>query len=227
MSRAESSDAVLAFDLYGTLVDPIAVAVELDRLLPGQGRAIAKLWRQKQLEYSFRMTVMDRYRDFHWLTFQSLRFALASSGAAMPADQQAKLVELYDHLSPFGDAVPALTELRALGRRTVVFSNGSPGMIANCLVNSGLSEYFDDWISVDAARQFKPSAAAYDHLARALDIDRPLIRLVSCNAFDIDGARNAGLATAWVNRTGGPFDGVDEPPEITIRTLAELILVRP
>ena len=55
---------VLAFDLYGTLVDPIAIAGELGQVLgDSAGREAARLWRLKQLEYSFRLTAMGRYED--------------------------------------------------------------------------------------------------------------------------------------------------------------------
>jgi 2-haloacid dehalogenase len=56
---------VLAFDLYGTLVDPIAISTELGQVLGGcDGREAARLWRLKQLEYSFRLTAMGQYEDF-------------------------------------------------------------------------------------------------------------------------------------------------------------------
>ncbi len=58
---------VLAFDLYGTLVDPIAVSSELDLVLGGSdGAEVARLWRLKQLEYSFRLTAMGHCEDFRW-----------------------------------------------------------------------------------------------------------------------------------------------------------------
>ena len=48
---------VLAFDLYGTLIDPIAISGEPDRVPDGSGgHPVARLWRLKQLEYSFRLT---------------------------------------------------------------------------------------------------------------------------------------------------------------------------
>ncbi|WP_165949091.1 haloacid dehalogenase type II [Kribbella turkmenica] len=215
--------SVLAFDLYGTLVDPIAIAAELDRMLPGgDGRAIAGLWRQKQVEYSFRATVMDRYRDFRWATEQALRFAAAACDVSLSPEQHADLTALYDHLQPFEDAAPALRDLRAAGHRLVVFSNGSPDMIGNCLANSGLGKDLDSWVSIDPVRAFKPAAIVYHHLVETLDADVASVRLVSCNAFDIDGAHAAGLATAWVNRSGGPFDGLDEHPLTTVSSLTEL-----
>jgi hypothetical protein len=52
---------VLAFDLYGTLVDPIAVSSELDQVLGGSdGAEAARLRRLKQPEYTFRLTAMIR-----------------------------------------------------------------------------------------------------------------------------------------------------------------------
>jgi 2-haloacid dehalogenase len=97
---------VLAFDLYGTLVDPIAISSELDQVLGDSGgREAARLWRLKQLEYSFRLTAMGHYEDFRWVTSRALDFALASVGVSLPDGQARRLIELYDHLRPFPDAV--------------------------------------------------------------------------------------------------------------------------
>ena len=83
LAGAAGGREVLAFDLYGTLVDPIAISSELSRLLGDRdGREVARLWRLKQLEYSFRLTAMGRYEDFRWVTSRALDFALASFGAA-------------------------------------------------------------------------------------------------------------------------------------------------
>jgi 2-haloacid dehalogenase len=96
---------VLAFDLYGTLVDPIAIASELGQLLGDSGgREAARLWRLKQLEYSFRLTAMGHYEDFRWVTSRALDFALAAIGVRLPDEQAQRLVGLYDHLQPFPDA---------------------------------------------------------------------------------------------------------------------------
>ena len=121
------SREVLAFDLYGTLVDPIAIAGELGQVLgDSDGRAAAGLWRAKQLEYSFRLTAMGRYEDFRWLTARALDFALAAVGARLPDGQARRLVELYDHLQPFPDAVPALRALAGLGTSSRCFPTEPP-----------------------------------------------------------------------------------------------------
>ena len=214
---------VLAFDLYGTLVDPIAIASELGDLLgETDGRAAAGLWRLKQLEYSFRLTAMSQYEDFHWVTARALDYSLASLGARLPDEQAERLVELYDYLQPFPDAAPALRALAGLGYELAVFSNGTPAMIGNCLNNSGLGGFFGQRISVDEVRAFKPSPAAYRHAAGRLSVPAGQVRLVTSNAFDCVGAGAAGMRTAWVNRSAVPFDTIGAQPDLTLPALDRL-----
>jgi 2-haloacid dehalogenase len=214
---------VLAFDLYGTLVDPIGISSELGRALGGSdGGEAARLWRLKQLEYSFRLTAMSRYEDFRWVTSRALDFALASVGVRVPDEQVRRLVELYDHLQPFPDAAPALRALAGMGFELAVFSNGTPAMIGNCLENSGLAGFFGQRISVDEVRAFKPSPAAYRHAAGRLSRPAGQIRLVTSNAFDSVGASAAGMRTAWVNRSGAPFDTIGSRPDLTVPALDRL-----
>jgi 2-haloacid dehalogenase len=214
---------VLAFDLYGTLVDPIAIASELGRLLgDAEGREVAGLWRLKQLEYAFRLTAMGRYEDFRWVTARALDFAVASLGVRLPDGQDERLVELYDYLRPFPDAVSALGELAGLGYELVVLSNGTPAMIRNCLDNSGLGGFFGQRVSVDEVRAFKPSPVVYRHAAGRLSVPVGQLRLVTSNAFDCVGAGAAGMRTAWVNRSAAPFDTIGARPDITVPALDQL-----
>ena len=222
-ARTAAGREVLAFDLYGTLVDPIAVSSELDRVLgDSAGREAARLWRLKQLEYSFRLTAMGRYEDFRWVTSCALDFALASLGIRLPDGQAERLIGLYDRLKPFPDAVPALRALAGLGYELAVLSNGTPAMIRNCLDNSGLGDFFGQQISADEVRVFKPSPVVYRHAAGRLSAPVGQIRLVTSNAFDCVGASAAGMRTAWVNRSAAPFDTISTPPDLTVPGLGLL-----
>ncbi|MFI5613212.1 haloacid dehalogenase type II [Amycolatopsis sp. NPDC051903] len=213
----------VAFDLYGTLVDPIGIAAEVDRVVSGgRGDDLARLWRSKQLEYSFRMTAMGQYWDFGWITERALGFAVASTGVDVTSEATKHLIECYDRLPPFPDALPALRTLAADSQRVAVFSNGSPDMIERSLENSGLGEYVRTKVSVDDVRAFKPSPVTYRHAADVLGVPAHDVVLVSCNSFDIVGAAAVGLRTVWVNRSGSTFDTIGDQPEATVTNLAEL-----
>ena len=95
-------------------------------------------------------------------------------------------------------------------------------MVANCLDNSGLAGFFGQRISVDEVRVFKPSPVVYRHAAGRLSRPARTGRLVAGNAFDSVGASAAGMGTAWVNRSAGPFDTIGAQADLTVPALDRL-----
>lgn len=216
---------VLAFDVYGTLVDPIRVWTRLQAYAPERAVQIADLWRQKQLEYSFRLTAMGQYQDFEWVTARGLEYALAATGTALTDHQIAGLLAQYDDLETFADVRPGLDALRERGLEMVAFSNGSPRMLEAVLTSSGLRERFSQVISVHDVRAFKPAPIVYQHLLACVHRSAEQVMLVSSNPFDVIGGRAVGLQAAWVNRSGAPFDTIAEPPPLVVGSLDQLATV--
>ncbi|MCA1706982.1 MAG: haloacid dehalogenase type II [Actinobacteria bacterium] len=212
----------LAFDMYGTLVDPIRIWRALEQDTGDAALRIAEVWRQKQLEYSFRLTVMGRYEDFEWVTRKALDHALAVAGRELSESRKAALMAQYDDLETFGDVLPGLRRLRESGHRMLVFSNGSPRMLRSIMHAAGLEPYFEGYVSVDEVRAFKPSPRTYQRVAERLARSIGEVRLISSNPFDVTGAEAAGMKAAWVNRTGGLFDCLGSPPSIVVESLTEL-----
>lgn len=212
----------LVFDMYGTLVDPIRIWKALEQDTGKAAPRIAEVWRQKQLEYSFRLTVMERYEDFERVTRKALDHALAAAGSDLSDDKKAALMAQYDDLETFPDVLPGLRRLRDRGQRMLVFSNGSPRMLDAIMRKAALAPYFEGYVSVDEVRAFKPSPRTYRRVAERLG--RPLgdIRLVSSNPFDVIGAEAVGMKAAWVNRGGGLFDWLGSPPDVVVESLTEL-----
>jgi 2-haloacid dehalogenase len=54
----------IGFDIYGTLVDPLAIASVLQTYAGNQASRFAELWREKQVEYAFRRGLMRNYEPF-------------------------------------------------------------------------------------------------------------------------------------------------------------------
>jgi len=212
----------LAFDMYGTLVDPVGIGEQLKRYLPEEAHKVAEVWRRKQLEYTFRLTSMERYEDFELVTRKALDYALAVVGRELEPDQKDALMARYDDLERFADVEPGLERLKEAGHEMVVFSNGTPRMLDALIDETGLRPYFQGLVSADEVRAYKPSPKVYRHAARRLG--RPIgeVRLVSSNPFDDIGAEVAGMRAAWVDRSGGLFDTLGPPPEIVVGSLTEL-----
>ena len=212
----------LAFDMYGTLVDPIGISKRLQGYLPEQALRLAEVWRQKQLEYTFRLAAMEQYEDFEQVTRKALDYALAVVGLELRAEQKDALLAQYNALERFADVEPGLKRLKEAGHAMIVFSNGAPHMLEALMDAAELRPYFREFVSVDEVKTYKPSPKTYQHAARRLG--RPIgeVRLVSSNPFDDIGAEAAGMRAAWVDRSGGLFDTLGYPPKIVVGTLTEL-----
>jgi 2-haloacid dehalogenase len=60
------------FDAYGTLFDVYSVGLLAEQLFPGQGQALAVLWRDKQIEYT-RLVTTTRASGSRWTSRPSAR----------------------------------------------------------------------------------------------------------------------------------------------------------
>src|SRR5438876_6137944 len=158
----------LAFDMYGTLVDPIRIWKQLEHYIPDDAQRIAEIWRQKQLEFTFRLTAMERYEDFAEVTRKALDYALAAVGRTLDAAQKDALMAQYNDLERFADVEPGLQRLKEASYTMVVFSNGSPSMLNGIMNAAQLQPYFQGFVSVDEVKIYKPAPKVYQHVANRL-----------------------------------------------------------
>lgn len=212
----------LAFDAYGTLFDVHSVVAACEAAFPTRGEALSRLWRDKQLEYTWLLSLMGRYEDFWSVTEKALRYACQHLGLPCDAVTHTRLLESYHRLKAYPEVPAALARL-AVNHRLVILSNGTPRMLAAVTRAAGLTEVFDELISVEAVGVYKPSPRVYALLPQRLGgMPTEAIGFVSSNAFDIAGAKAFGLRTFWVNRQDATPDSLGYPPDVVVRTLAEL-----
>lgn len=211
----------VVFDAYGTLYDVSSAAERARASLGDRWQPLAELWRAKQLQYTWLRSLMGHHTDFWRVTGDALDFALEALAIQDP-DLRDRLMALYDRLGAYPEAKPALQALRASGLRLAVLSNGSPRMLASAGEASGLSPLLDHVLSVESVGIYKPSPQVYRLALDALGLWPNEILFVSANGWDAAGAKTFGLRVAWCNRSGQPVERVGEPPDVEIRSLAEL-----
>ena len=213
----------IGFDVYGTLIDTAGVTEALGQFAGDRAVQFSNLWREKQLEYSFRRALMHNYVHFGFCTRYALDYTCTALGIEISDQDKEELLAGYKVLPPFGDASEALPELKQAGFRLFAFSNGKPEDVASLLENSGISSYFEDVVSTDEIKSFKPNPAVYAHFLRRTGATGKEAWLISGNPFDVIGAISAGMRGAWVKRSAQAiFDPWEIEPTITIGSLSEL-----
>ncbi len=217
---------VIAFDVYGTLIDVRGVVDLLSTEFGAEaGPRLAARWREKQLEYSFRRSLMERYADFPTCTRQALRWICNEASLDCSRQTEDSLMQAYARLPAFADVGLALKEIRKLGGsiRTYAFSNGTATQVLEVLGNAGIAGALGTVVSVDDIGCFKPSPKTYRHFLECAGIRDPgQALLVSSNMFDVMGAVSSGMKAAWINRAGQPWEPWEFEPTVELATLEAL-----
>jgi len=212
----------IGFDVYGTLVDPLEMSQYLHTLIGEKSKPFAEIWRQKQLEYTFRRGLMSRYQDFDVCTQQAMQYTMEYMDISFSSADKNDLLKLYTTLQPFSDVVPALKALKQSNYTLVAFSNGVQSTLKTLLSNANLLDYLEDIVSVDALQTFKPNPIIYKTLATQTGVELTDCWVVSSNPFDVIGGTSAGLNAAWIQRDANNiFDPWEYKPDITVKDLIE------
>lgn len=207
------------FDAYGTLFDVHSFVLRCDDI-PGDLRALAALWRRKQLEYTWLRSLMGRYEDFWEITSAALHSSISHLGIAASEAQLDRLMQGYLSAGAFPDARPALESLA--GVPLAILSNGSPKMLDSLVRNSGLESYFAEIISVDRVKIYKPSPQVYALGPDTFNLLAKEILFVSSNSWDAAGAKAFGYKVCWCNRENTEAEGLGFPADITVPRLDQI-----
>lgn len=212
---------VCVFDAYGTLLNVHAAIGRHRGTCGADADRLSDLWRTKQLEYSWTLTLAGQYQDFWTLTERALDYALARYPSADSTIRQ-KLLDAYFSLDAFADARPTLEILKERGHRTAILSNGSSKMLAAAVAAARMESVLDQVLSVDSLRIYKPRPEVYALVTNAFAIAPADAIFVSSNRWDVMGATAFGFRSVWINRAGLPEEYPDQAPWRTIDTLSAL-----
>ncbi len=221
MTKLEGIRACI-FDAYGTLFDVHQPSQTLAQEIGEKAPEVSRLWRQKQLEYTWLRSLMGVHADFWKVTGDALDYALSFHGIDEPGLKDELLV-LYLKLDAYPDALDALQRLRSRGMRTAILSNGSPSMLDSAVRAAGLDRYLEMVLSVEDVGIYKPSRRVYRHGMHRLGIhEAASVCFISANTWDAQAAASFGFQAVRVDRFGLPDDNIPGKPKATITSLSEL-----
>ncbi len=200
-SFSADSVQVLAFDIFGTVVDwHGSIAREVQDLYPHvDGDAFALAWRagykpamQRVMSGELGWTLID---DLHRMILEGLlpQFGLAH----LSETERQHLNRVWHRLAAWPDSVAGLTRLKR--KYTICsLSNGNIGLLTAMAKRAGLP--WDCVLSAEVFRAYKPDPAVYLGVAKVFDLAPAQVMLVAAHHDDLEGARACGLRTAYIER---------------------------
>ena len=217
---------VITLDLDDTLWDVMPVIrraeAALESWLSEHYPRIPERWPREKRQALRREVVAANAGRTHDLTFLRKRvIACMAEDSGYPADISEAAFHVFDEyrnrLELFPDALPAL---KRLGERyrLIAVTNGNAR-----LDKVGIADCFDGFVSARLAGAAKPDPRIF---AAALEAGgRPAgetLHVGDHPEHDVDGARRAGLRTAWVNRRREPWPDKHAAADLEVTDLEVL-----
>jgi 2-haloacid dehalogenase len=198
-------DDAIAFDAFGTLFD-------LEALREPLGEEVFDRFAARLVPWTWHTTAAGAFRPFP-------EIAVAAAKAAGAVDPAA-VVQQLERLPPFPDVLPGLDALGS--RRLAVLSNGTTDGVRRLVANAGIEGRFEHLLAADQAERYKPAPELYAAAPHAFDLPAERVLLVSSNEWDVTGAAQAGLRTAWLGRGREPSWVLGVEPDLVVESIAEL-----
>ena len=198
--RSSKRLEILLFDVNETLLDLRALLPHF-KLTFGDERVMHE-WFGLMLRLSLVATVTRTYRPFDMLGKDALMITAGNHGLALENEAIDNILDDMQRLPPHPDVIPALTRLRDTGFRMATLTNSAPPVLAAQMTHASLTEFFEQQISVEAVRLFKPAPETYRYAAGQLGVAINDIRLIAAHDWDVIGAIRAGARAAFVARKG-------------------------
>jgi 2-haloacid dehalogenase len=223
---ARSDLKVLAFDVFGTVVDwrgGIAAemtAIAKARHLVVDAPAFADRWRSKYLPYLNRI----RSGEMPWQVLDGVHRASLgeviselSIQSLTEADLD-RLVFAWHHLPPWPDSVSGMSRLRA---RYVLTTLSNGGMAHLVDLNRAAHLPFDCVLSVELVRSYKPDPRVYRLVPDLLGVRPEQSMMVASHGYDLAAAAGEGMRTAFVRRPQEWGTGKAEVPDFRVDIIAD------
>lgn len=210
---------VLLFDVNETLSD---LAPMGDRFAEvGLPAHLAPAWFAGVLRDGLAVTVTGRPAVFKDIGAAVLRGLAADHDVDVDAAVE-HVLTAFTTLDLHPDVASGLRELHDDGMRLATLTNGAAAVPESLLERAGLDDLMERFLSVDDAGIWKPHPDAYHYAVRSMGIEAQEAMLVAAHPWDIDGAARAGLATAYIDRTGAPYPGHFQRADVEVDALTDL-----
>jgi 2-haloacid dehalogenase len=213
--------SVIAFDVNETLSDLSPLGARFVEV--GASATAAPLWFASVLRDGFALTAAGENPPFAGVARELLLGQLAEAHLNRSVEEAARhVMDGFASLELHPDVANGIDRLHEDGFRLVTLSNGAASVADRLLTSGNVRDRFERLLSVEDAGAWKPSARAYEYAAQECEVKPEEMLLVAVHPWDVDGARRAGLQSAWVNRSGGTFPATFSEPTYTVSGVDEL-----
>jgi 2-haloacid dehalogenase len=225
MTQAAPKPKVIVFDVNETLLDLDTMRSSIGKTLNGNEELTA-LWFSTMLHHSLVTTVTGDYQDFGKIGVAALMMVAQNEGISITQEQATTAIKTpLLSLPAHPDVKASLSALKTLGYKVVSLTNSSNAGVKTQFANAGLTEYFDERMSIEDIKVYKPDLRAYAWALKNLGVKPEEALMVAAHGWDVAGAKAAGMQTAFIARPGKALYPLAPKPDYIVKDLNELVAI--
>lgn len=189
---------VILMDVYETLLDMTDIEQKINSYF--DSRRAYTIWFELLLQYCFVSNHTSRFQDFSSIASATLKMASSIFGKSASDNLVADVIEMLRY-APVKQGVPeGLSHLTDHGYRIAALTNSPERTVMDRMEMTGFISYFEMVLSAETIQKYKPAAEVYQWAAGKLDAPVNEMLMVSSHSWDIVGAYNAGMQTAYLKQ---------------------------
>ncbi|MBC7749434.1 MAG: haloacid dehalogenase type II [Methylotenera sp.] len=214
---SKKNKPVLVFDVNETLLDMTPLKKSVNALLDNEKGF--RIWFGMLLHYSIVSNSIDAYYDFGTIAGATLSMAATSLHIKVSEDEIKATLSKIQTLQAYPDVEKGLKLLKDHGFRLITLTNSPPHALKQQLINSNLTDYFEQALSIDSLKKYKPETATYLWAAKELAVQPKDMLMIAAHGWDLAGASHAGLKTCFIARKGQSIYTLSNKPNFEAKDI--------
>ena len=211
----------IVMDVYETMLDMTNVERRVNHLMDSKRGYM--IWFELFMEYCFVDNCTVKFHDFSSIASATMKMAGEKLGKRIRDDEVQQVLDLLSQLPVHDGVQEGLSELRDQGYRLAALTNSPEQTVLDRMEPTGLVSYFDMILSAEHVKKYKPCIEVYEWAAKQLNVKVSEILMVSSHGWDVTGAANAGMRTAWLPQDKEMLYPLAPRPDFICKNLSELV----
>lgn len=211
---------LLIFDVNETLLDLQPLRKNINKLLDSTNAF--EDWFSKLIQFTMVETLTGSYSDFGDIGVATLKMTAEKHSKFISEEKITSTLKVIKELKPHPEVKPILEKLKSEGFQLVALTNGGLETLQKQMKFSGLEPMFDALYSVEMVKKFKPHSDTYQFVLAQEQTEAKNAMLIAAHAWDIAGAQNTSLQTAFISRPGKFIYPKAEKPDLVCQDFEEL-----
>ncbi|OQP50269.1 haloacid dehalogenase type II [Niastella populi] len=198
LSEVKARPAVVLLDVYETLLDMTVIEKRVNQILDNKRGYF--IWFELFMQYCFVDNSIVQFNDFASIAYATMQMAGRTLGEEIDEHDINEVLELLKHLPVHEGVQEGLSQLNDAGFRIAALTNSPERTVTERMERTGLISYFEKVMSAEHVRKYKPSLEVYEWAIAKLNVQPGEVLLVSAHGWDLAGAVNAGMQTAYLKQ---------------------------